>query len=393
MNNYLILIFFSSLVLCAFVWDHFGRRLKIPTVVFLLATGIGLKALSSYFQFDFSFVQACLPVIGTIGLILIVLEGSMELEISRNKQTIIRRALCSAGLLVVLISLALAIGFSFFTEQSFRVCLINAIPLAVISSAIAIPSAARLPKSERDFVIYESAFSDVIGIMLYTLLIETDSFAPLVVLDVGGKIIAVLLLCLISILLLAAFMEKVVGRVRHLPVIAALILVYAIGGLMHLPALLIILAFGLYARNLYHPFFAKIMKKIPSARLHEEMGQLHQLTAEAAFFVRSVFFVFLGFSVELADLNHRTPWLWAGACLLVLILLRVIVLRILMKREPLHSLPYMMPRGLITILLFINIPEALKLQVIPKGMMLIIVLLSVMWMSVGLWNERKTDSA
>jgi potassium/hydrogen antiporter len=292
-----------------------------------------------------------------------------------------------------LISLALAIGFSFFTEQSFRVCLINAIPLAVISSAIAIPSAARLPKSERDFVIYESAFSDVIGVMLYSLLIETDSFAPLVVLEVGGKIIAVLLLCLISILLLAAFMDKVVGRVRHLPVIAALILVYAIGGLMHLPALLIILAFGLYARNLYHPFFAKIMKKIPSARLHEEMGQLHQLTAEAAFFVRSVFFVFLGFSVELADLNHRTPWLWAGACMLVLILLRVIVLRILMKREPLHSLPYMMPRGLITILLFINIPEALKLQVIPKGMMLIIVLLSVMWMSVGLWNERKTDSA
>ena len=48
MNPYLILIFFSALVLCAFVWDHFGRRLKVPTVLFLLGTGLGLKVLADY---------------------------------------------------------------------------------------------------------------------------------------------------------------------------------------------------------------------------------------------------------------------------------------------------------------------------------------------------------
>ncbi|MEN9359764.1 MAG: hypothetical protein RL095_1299 [Verrucomicrobiota bacterium] len=390
MTPYLILIFFSALVLCAFVWDHFGKRLKVPTVLFLLGTGLGLKALTDYAGLDFSFVDASLPVIGTIGLILIVLEGSMELEITAEKRTIIRRSLWAAALLLVFGSLALAIGFSFFTEQSFRVCMINAVPLAIISSAIAIPSAARLPPAEREFVIYESSFSDVLGVMLFSLLIETDSFSPLVLVEVSGKLVAVLLIALVSIILLAVFMDKVVARVRHLPVIASLILLYAVGGLLHLPALLIILAFGLYASNLHHPWLARVMKKVHSQRLNEEMHQLHHLTAEAAFFVRTVFFVFLGFSVEISDLGVREPWIWAGACLAGLILLRVLCLKGLMKNEPMHSLPYLMPRGLITILLFLKIPEGLKLKILPTGMTLLIVFLSVLWMSAGLWRDRKS---
>ena len=392
MNPYLILIFFSALVLCAFVWDHFGRRLKVPTVLFLLGTGLGLKALANYAGLDYSFVNDSLPIIGSIGLILIVLEGSMELEITADKRKIIHRSLWAAGLLLIFNSLILALGFSFFTEQSFRICLINAVPLAIISSAIAIPSAARLPASEREFVIYESSFSDVLGVMLFSLLIETDSFTPLVLVEVSGKIIAVLIIALVSIVLLAFFMDKVVTRVRHLPVIAALIMIYAIGGLLHLPALLIILAFGLYASNLHHPWLARVMERVHSSRLKEEMHQLHHLTAEVAFFVRTVFFVFLGFSVELSDLSVGAPWAWAGACLLVLVLLRVICLKGLMKREPMHSLPYLMPRGLITILLFLKIPDALQLKVLPPGMTLLIVFLSVLWMTAGLWRERKIEA-
>ncbi len=391
MNPYLILIFFSSLVLCAFVWDHFGRRLKVPTVLFLLGTGLGLKALANYAGLDYSFVNDSLPIIGSIGLILIVLEGSMELEITADKRKIIHRSLWAATLLLVFGSLVLAIGFSFFTEQSFRICLINAVPLAIISSAIAIPSAARLPAAERQFVIYESAFSDVLGVMLFSLLIETESFNPLVLVEVSGKLLAVLLIALVSIILLAVFMDKVVARVRHLPVIASLILIYALGGLLHLPALLIILAFGLYASNLQHPWLAKMMRRIHGARLQEEMRQLHHLTAEAAFFVRTVFFVYLGFSVELGDLGALAPWAWAGACLLVLVFLRIACLKGLMKHEPLHSLPYLMPRGLITILLFLKIPDTLQLKILPPGMTLLIVFLSVLWMTAGLWRERKIE--
>jgi len=46
-------------------------------------------------------------------------------------------------------------------------CNPSAIPLAIISSAVAIPSAAGLLKQDREFVVYESTFSDILGIMIF----------------------------------------------------------------------------------------------------------------------------------------------------------------------------------------------------------------------------------
>ena len=42
---------------------------------------------------------------------------------------------------------------------------IYSIPLSIISSAVAIPSAASLLKHQKEFVIYESTFSDILGVI------------------------------------------------------------------------------------------------------------------------------------------------------------------------------------------------------------------------------------
>ena len=47
------------------------------------------------------------------------------------------------------------------------VAVLFAIPLSIISSAVAIPSATGLIDHEREFVIYESTFSDILGIMIF----------------------------------------------------------------------------------------------------------------------------------------------------------------------------------------------------------------------------------
>src|SRR5690554_5304355 len=52
-------------------------------------------------------------------------------------------------------------------DPDFRKALIGAIPLTVISSAIAIPSAINLGKKNKEFVTYESSISDILGVLFF----------------------------------------------------------------------------------------------------------------------------------------------------------------------------------------------------------------------------------
>ena len=51
--------------------------------------------------------------------------------------------------------------------MSAQAAVIYATPLSIISSAVAIPSSAGLREQEKEFVVYESTFSDILGIMVF----------------------------------------------------------------------------------------------------------------------------------------------------------------------------------------------------------------------------------
>jgi hypothetical protein len=117
---------------------------KVPSVILLLLLGWGVKQCANLFEISIPNLIPILPILGTIGLILIVLEGSLELELNKSKFTIIGKSSLIAVFQMFLISFGLAYSFYFFGGSTFKSGLINAIPLAVISSAIAIPSARNL---------------------------------------------------------------------------------------------------------------------------------------------------------------------------------------------------------------------------------------------------------
>src|SRR5688572_31579771 len=62
------------------------------SVLMLLACGIGLQFGAEYFGFSFVLPRVVLEVFGIIGLILIVLEGALDLKLSRGKIPTIRRS-------------------------------------------------------------------------------------------------------------------------------------------------------------------------------------------------------------------------------------------------------------------------------------------------------------
>ena len=78
MTNYIIL-FFCLLILLAYLFDITSAYSKIPGVILLIGLGIGIQVLVSNTGFKIPDMEPMLPVVGTLGLILIVMEASLDL--------------------------------------------------------------------------------------------------------------------------------------------------------------------------------------------------------------------------------------------------------------------------------------------------------------------------
>ncbi|HAN66759.1 MAG TPA: sodium:proton antiporter, partial [Chitinophagaceae bacterium] len=74
-----IIISLCILVLLAYLFDITASRTRIPSVILLLATGWLVRQGAEKFSVYLPDLSPILPVLGTVGLIMIVLEGSLEL--------------------------------------------------------------------------------------------------------------------------------------------------------------------------------------------------------------------------------------------------------------------------------------------------------------------------
>lgn len=85
-----IIITICVLLLLAYVFDISSALTKIPSVILLLMLGWAAKQTVELFNIHIPDLNPLLPVFGTIGLILIVLEGTLELELNKSKRAVIK---------------------------------------------------------------------------------------------------------------------------------------------------------------------------------------------------------------------------------------------------------------------------------------------------------------
>lgn len=99
--------------------------------------------------------------------------------------------------------------------------LINALPLAIISSAVAIPGSRLLSEGRREFVTYESSFSDILGILVFNFLALNTAFGLGSLFHFSLEILITILLSLFFSLGLTALVERVNHQVKYLPAVPA----------------------------------------------------------------------------------------------------------------------------------------------------------------------------
>ncbi len=398
METYSLIIEASVIIILSFVFGEISRKTNIPSVLMLIILGIGLKfALDAVGGGEIDFFPV-LQLLGTIGLIMIVLEAALELELKREKAVPIAKAMGIALIGLLLSTWIAAIILQYFIpEMTSTTAWLYATPLSILSSAIIIPSVTGLKENKKEFHIYESTFSDIMGIMLFYFLTGNAEIAEAA--EAGGagsglaafalNVFLTIFLSLVASYLIVLIFQNIKGHTKLFLLIGVLLLLYAVGKKAHLSSLIIILIFGLLIANMklfFKPaFLQKLLKHESAEHIYEG---LHVITMETAFVVRTFFFVIFGLTISLASLASMKVAMISALIIASIYIIRFVILRIFVGNDIVPQL-YIAPRGLITILLFYAIPEELQVAAFEPGILLFIIITTSLIMTGAMIYDKK----
>lgn len=366
------LVFICALIVVSYLFDILSKKVKIPSVLLLIGLGIGLKLIALQFGIVSMDFMKIIPTLGTVGLILIVFEGGLELEYHSDKNHIIRNAFAVSIIGLLATALGIAGIFMHFTGENYYRCLLNAIPYSVISSAIAIPSAVGLGEKSKSFVTFESSFSDIFGIVFYNYALAYSTFSLGVIFNLSIELIAVSTLSLLFCGMLIYLLKSIDHHVKFILILTVMTLLYAIGKEFHLSSLILVLIFGLMVRNINLVQLEFVQKNFNTEKFRKDFDYMQSITAEGVFLIKTFFFIIFGFIIDVNLLTDVTMIRIAIVTIGAIYLLRLIYLPIFIK----HLFPelFYSPRGLISILLYISLPDELKIPQLHLGLLFFIVL-------------------
>ncbi len=382
-----IIITICTLLLLAYVFDISSSKTKIPSAILLLMLGFFVKQISTFFSIEIPNLTSILPILGTIGLILIVLEGSLELELNASKKNIIAKSTIVALAPLLLLSFGLAYAFQLENDCSYKINLTNAIPFAIISSAIAIPSVHHLLKPSKEFVTYETSLSDIFGVIFFNFILFNTDFGMHALGHFLLELFIILLVSFLSTLGLSYLLHRIKHHIKYTPIILLIVLIYAISKIYHLPSLLFILILGLFFGNIDELRQFKFIQQFHPVNFSKEISNFKELTSEMTFLIRALFFLLFGFLIEASEIFNSVTILWATGITISLFLIRLVFLKFF--KLDIKPLLYIAPRGLITILLFLSIPPDQNIGLVNRSLVIQVIILTALVMMFGLLNYKK----
>lgn len=381
MTEYIILVL-CLLILLAYLFDYTSRYTKIPGVILLIGLGMGIQILVKITKFNLPDMEPLLPVLGTVGLVLIVMEASMDLKLSDHKIGLIIKSASAA-----LFLFAFFVAFMTFILVQFLGykpvdSILNAVPFGIISSAVAISSTYNLSNDQKEFIIYESSLSDIIGILFFDFIIIYSDSIGYGLLSFAFKGLLTTIIALLISSVLALFLHKINYHINYIIILTALVLVYVLAELIHLPALLLVMAFGIVLANNNLAEKTWINKYVNFTVFRNDLLSFKRVMNEFTFVVRSFFFIMFGYYSSIDGLFNLNHVITATTIIAGIYLLRIIFLKLFLR---IPAFPYLFfsPRGLVTILLFLKIPAVSRITHINEEVVTLVILLTILFMMIG----------
>jgi cell volume regulation protein A len=343
----------SGLLVIAFVANRLFRITRIPDLVVLLVVGLVLGPVLKWVnpeQFR-TFTQ----ILGSLALILILFEGGMELNLRQG----IRHF--PGGVVLAFLGYALAFGAVAAVAHwslwlPWRSALLLGGVFGCTSSTAIMPvlQQLRVRPPVRVTLLLESALGDVIGVLTVSSLINTAGvgvkFSGFMSGFFRGAGIAAVAGVAAGLLWWWLWPRVAPQRFSNTVAFGVVLGIYAATHAVGGSGLLAVLAFGLILGNL------------PSrGDLAAQEVQFLSFHSELSFLVRSFFFVLLGVIVEFVGKTYVLPILAILGALLVSRFLAVQVSRVALRAissQEREVVLMMMPRGLITAVLAVQVVQA-----------------------------------
>jgi cell volume regulation protein A len=357
----------GALLVLAFVANRLFQWTRIPDVVVLMATGLLIGPVLGWVragQF-----QDVTHAFGTLALILILFEGGLELNLRETVRHF------PGGLLFGILSYALTTALIGWLVAGslllpLRSGLLAGAVLGCTSSTIVLPILQqwKTKESVKIILLLEATLGDILGVLTVGFFLQyqqaeggmLEGFLSSLLLKILISLAVPLLIALLWTHLLPRLSEQ---RFWHVLTFSLVLLLYAATESLGGSGLLAVLGFGLALSNLRGARESEQPRPfeffLPGSRPHERTLSFH---AELSFLVRTFFFVLIGAIVQLAGLEPIWPlmlgtigaiylarwgavqasrWAWRGLGPV--------------ERE---TILWVLPRGLITIVLALEVVEA-----------------------------------
>ncbi len=393
-NPNIIIIIASSLLIVSYLFGLLAKRTSIPSVLLLILLGMASTGLLAKYGITGDKLMPLCRILGIIGLIMIVLEAAMDLRITKDKYPLIGKSFVAAAVILLITASSIAGIIVLLFDTTFLAAMLYGAPLSIISSAIIIPSVEGMLQTKKEFIIYESAFSDIFGIMCFYFalnLLQSESGSGMVILSFVINLLLSFTVAFISSYLIVFFFKDLKSTSRLFLLVAIIFILYSVSELLNLYPLIIVLGFGLSLAN--HEGVFKVFRNtyIPESgedsiiRIKKEF-QL--ITSETAFVLRTFFFIVFGMTINVSALLSLDVFLISLAVISAIYLSRFIILKPLLKGSIMPELA-LAPRGLLTILLLYTIPVSLAVPDFDQGIFLYVILITSIVMTVGLVLDRR----
>jgi len=356
----------GGLLVLAFAANRLFRWTLIPDVVVLMATGVVIGPVLGWARADQ--FRDVTHAFGTMALILILFEGGLDLKI---RETISH---FPGGLLFgVLVYALTTFSAGWIASASLHISrqdgLLAGAVVGCTSSTIVLPVLQqwKAEKAVKIILLLESTLGDILGVLTVGFLLGTHR--------VGGSVVGDFLTGFFSQVVISLGVSFLIGLAwsRLLPYLSEqqfwqvltfsmVLLLYAgtesLGG----SGLLAVLGFGLTLSNVSGGRRSVVPTLFQfsqgGAGAHEQILNFH---AELSFLVRTFFFVLIGVVVELSGLRPIWPLLMGVTA--VIFLARWVSIQFSrwtwrdLKNSDREKILWMLPRGLITIVLAIEVIE------------------------------------
>jgi len=370
------------IVILSYLFDITFKYSKIPGVVLLIALGIALQVIVNYTGFVIPNMRPVLPVLGTLGLILIVMDASLEIKFERNKIKGLLQGVMASVVLTVLFIAILTFAIIKIWKLPLSATLLNVIPLSIISSAVAIPAARLLISTQRGFITLESAVSIILGILLFDFITFNHASFTAGLIDFASKTIIIVLIAAIFTVSLAWLLYRINYNVNYIVILTAVVMAYTIAKILYLPGLFLVVVFGLALSNNHLAQNTIVRTFIDFDKFRSDIDSFKKILAELTFIVRSFFFIMFGFYTDLAGLVNIHSIVLAASITAFLFLLRWAFFYFVIDKDSV-KLVWFAPRGLITILLFMSVPDMFRIDIINEEVVTLVILMSIFVMMMG----------